>query len=137
MAAVLNKEALENGPLVIQRRYVPDSHAHYAGGITAGAYAMELFGDAATELSVLHDGNEGLFAGYDAVTFLQPILVGDIVECRAALLSTGTRSRRMGFEVWVQSRRRTGSTDGTALVLDEPILATTAIGTVVAPEKSN
>ena len=34
---------------------------------------LQLFGDVATELLILHDGDEGLFAGYEKVEFLAPV----------------------------------------------------------------
>src|SRR5262249_21867667 len=48
--------------VVTHRRYVPYSHAHYAGNLVDGAYALGLFGDVATELCIRTDGDEGLFA---------------------------------------------------------------------------
>ena len=51
------------------RRYVPYSHAHYAGNLVDGAYALGLFGDVATEVCIRTDGDEGLFASYSDVQF--------------------------------------------------------------------
>ena len=62
------------------RRYVPYSHAHYAGNLVDGAYALGLFGDVATEVCIRTDGDEGLFAGYADVRFHAPIHAGDVVE---------------------------------------------------------
>ena len=36
------------GLVVTHRRYVPYSHAHYAGNLVDGAYSLGLFGDVAT-----------------------------------------------------------------------------------------
>ena len=36
------------GLTVTHRRYVPYSHAHYAGNLVDGAYSLGLFGDVAT-----------------------------------------------------------------------------------------
>ena len=36
------------------------SDAHYAGNLVAGAKILSLFGDVATELTIRHDGDEGL-----------------------------------------------------------------------------
>jgi len=52
------------GTRVVHRRYVPYSHAHYAGNLVDGAYSLGLFGDVATEMCILTDGDEGLFASY-------------------------------------------------------------------------
>ena len=62
------------------RRYVPYSHAHYAGNLVDGAYGLGLFGDVATELCILTDGDEGLFASYADVQFRAPVRAGDVVE---------------------------------------------------------
>ena len=37
--------------------------AHYGGNLVDGAKMLQLFGDVATELLIMHDGDEGLFAG--------------------------------------------------------------------------
>ena len=52
----------EVGAKVTHRRYVPYSHAHYAGSLVDGAYGLGLFGDVATDLCIQTDGDEGLFA---------------------------------------------------------------------------
>ena len=52
------------GTRVTHRRYVPYSHAHYAGNLVDGAYSLGLFGDVATEICIQLDGDEGLFASY-------------------------------------------------------------------------
>ena len=122
------------GTKVTQRRYVPYSHAHYAGNLVDGAYGLGLFGDVATELCILTDGDEGLFASYDDVQFLAPVRAGDVVEATAELVRAGTRSRAMAFTLTVVARgAATESRPGAAEVLDPPIVATTATGTVVVP----
>ncbi len=44
--------------------------AHYGGNLVDGAHMVHLFGDVATELLIMHDGDEGLFVAYDNVEFL-------------------------------------------------------------------
>lgn len=44
----------------------------------------------------------------DAMTFMHPVYVGDIVSCHATLLKTGRTSMRIGVEVWAQ-RSKGGS----------------------------
>jgi len=122
------------GVKVTQRRYVPYSHAHYAGNLVDGAYGLGLFGDVATELCILTDGDEGLFASYDEVQFQAPVRAGDVVEATAELVRVGTRSRVMAFTLAVVARgAATDDRPGAATVLDPPIVATTATGTVVVP----
>jgi 3-aminobutyryl-CoA ammonia-lyase len=50
--------APEIGTKVVHRRYVPYSHAHYAGNLVDGAYSLGLFGDVATEMCIITDGDE-------------------------------------------------------------------------------
>jgi 3-aminobutyryl-CoA ammonia-lyase len=122
------------GTVVTHRRYVPYSHAHYAGNLVDGAYSLGLFGDVATEMCIRTDGDEGLFASYADVQFRAPVRAGDVLEIRCELVRVGTRSRVMEFAVYVVARgAATDERPGAAEVLAEPILATSATGTVVVP----
>ena len=120
---------------VRHRRYVPYSHAHYAGNLVDGAYALGLFGDVATEVCVQLDGDEGLFASYSDVQFRAPIRAGDVVEVTAAVTRVGTRSRTINFTCVVVCRGRPDRSESAAEVLDPPIVAVTATGTVVVPAR--
>jgi 3-aminobutyryl-CoA ammonia-lyase len=117
---------------VTHRRYVPYSHAHYAGNLVDGAYSLGLFGDVATEVCIRLDGDEGLFASYDDVQFKAPVQAGDVLEVTATVVRMGTRSRRIEFTATVVCRGTGGSA---AAVLDEPVVAVTATGTVVVPPR--
>ncbi|MDQ6641205.1 MAG: 3-aminobutyryl-CoA ammonia-lyase [Actinomycetota bacterium] len=127
----------EVGLTVTHRRYVPYSHAHYAGNLVDGAYSLGLFGDVATELCIRTDGDEGLFASYADVQFLAPVLAGDVVEVTAELVRVGRRSREIRFTAMVVARgsadTRATASDSAATMLEEPFTATTALGTVVVP----
>ena len=124
----------EVGATVVHRRYVPYSHAHYAGNLVDGAYSLGLFGDVATEMCIRTDGDEGLFASYSDVQFRAPVRAGDVLEISCELVRVGTRSRVMEFVVSVVARgAATDAAPGAAEVLPEPIVATTATGTVVVP----
>ena len=126
----------EVGARVVHRRYVPYSHAHYAGNLVDGAYSLGLFGDVATEMCILTDGDEGLFASYSDVQFLAPVRAGDVLEIGCVLVRAGTRSRVMEFSVRVVARgSATEEQPGAATALTAPILATTATGTVVVPAR--
>src|SRR5690348_15257643 len=118
------------GLTIKHRRYVPYSHAHYAGNLVDGAYALGLFGDVATEVCIRVDGDEGLFASYSDVQFKAPVRAGDVVEVTATVTRMGTRSRTIDFTCAVVCRGTDGSK---AVVLDPPIVAVTATGTVVVP----
>jgi 3-aminobutyryl-CoA ammonia-lyase len=124
------------GTRVVHRRYVPYSHAHYAGNLVDGAYSLGLFGDVATEMCILTDGDEGLFAAYTEVEFREAVRAGDVVEVSAELVRVGTRSRAIAFALLVVARgQATADRPGAARMLPEPLLATTATGTVVVPAR--
>ncbi|HSV40165.1 MAG TPA: hotdog fold domain-containing protein [Nocardioidaceae bacterium] len=123
------------GTRVVHRRYVPYSHAHYAGNLVDGAYSLGLFGDVATELCITTDGDEGLFASYSDVQFKAPVRAGDLLEITAELVRAGTRSRTIEFQALVVGRGRPDVTESAAELLTEPIVATTATGTVVVPQR--
>ncbi len=121
------------GVTVTHRRYVPYSHAHYAGSLVDGAYALGLFGDVATEVCIRTDGDEGLFAGYSDVRFLAPVRAGDVVEVTGRVTRAGRRSRTLELSCVVVCRGRPDRGESAAQVCDPPIVAVTATGTVVVP----
>ena len=121
------------GMTVTHRRYVPYSHAHYAGNLVDGAYSLAAFGDVATEMCIRTDGDEGLFASYSDVQFRAPVRAGDCIEIEAILVRVGSRSREMSFEVRVVPRGSSGTSDSAAELLSQPIVATSARGVVVVP----
>jgi 3-aminobutyryl-CoA ammonia-lyase len=123
------------GLSVTHRRYVPYSHAHYAGNLVDGAYVLGLFGDVATEVCIRTDGDEGLFASYDDVQFKAPLRAGDVVEVTATVTRMGTRSRGLDFVARVVCRGRPDLSDSAAEVLGEPVEITRATGTVVVPAR--
>ena len=121
------------GLTVSHRRYVPYSHAHYAGNLVDGAYSLSLFGDVATEVCIRTDGDEGLFASYADVQFRAPVRAGDVLEITAEVVKVGTRSRTLALRAVVVGRGRPDVSESAAEMLDEPIVATTATGVVVVP----
>jgi 3-aminobutyryl-CoA ammonia-lyase len=125
------------GLRVVHRRYVPYSHAHYAGNLVDGAYSLACFGDVATEVCIRTDGDEGLFASYSDVQFKAPVRAGDVIEIEAEVVRVGTRSRTLDLQVRVIARgisaAPSNGSASAAEVLEPPILATTATGTVVVP----
>ena len=121
------------GLTLTHRRYVPYSHAHYAGNLVDGAYSLGLFGDVATEMCIRTDGDEGLFASYSDVQFTAPVRAGDVLEVVCTIVRVGTRSRTLELEVRVVGRGRPDLGESAAEMLAEPLVATTATGTVVVP----
>jgi len=122
------------GLTVTHRRYVPYSHAHYAGNLVDGAYSLGLFGDVATEVCIRTDGDEGLFASYSEVQFQAPVRAGDVLEVTAEVVRVGRRSRTLRFTAAVVGRGTPEVSESAARMLAEPIVATTATGTVVVPQ---
>ena len=125
----------EPGLRVEHRRYVPYSAAHYAGNLVDGAWGLGLFGDVATELCILTDGDEGLFASYTDVQFRAPVHAGDTVVATATLTRVGTRSRQLDFELLVVARGEVDGSGSAAAILATPLVATTATGIVVVPPR--
>jgi len=121
------------GLSVTQRRYVTYGDAHYGGNLVDGAYVLGLFGDVATEACIRMDGDEGLFASYSDVQFRAPVLGGDVIETTATLTRVGRRSRELAFEARVVCRANPGRGPSASDVLNEPLVAVTARGTVVVP----
>ena len=123
------------GLKVTHRRYVPYSHAHYAGSLVDGAYSLGLFGDVATEVCIRTDGDEGLFASYSDVQFRAPVRAGDLLEVTAEVVAVGRRSRTLDFRAVVVGRGRPDVSASAARMIDEPVVATTATGIVVVPPR--
>ncbi len=88
--------------------------AHYGGNLVDGAHMVHLFGDVATELLIMRDGDEGLFCAYDMIEFKAPVYAGDFIEAegmRRVLnppcpLCKGGRAKRRG--TWTQNMRPVG-----------------------------
>lgn len=109
--------------------------AHYGGNLVDGARMLQLFGDVATELLIQHDGDEGLFAGYDNIEFLAPVFAGDYIEATGEIVKVGNSSRRMVFEAKKVIRPRTDISESAADFLEEPVVVCRASGTCVVPKK--
>ena len=105
--------------------------AHYGGELVDGARMLGLFGDVATELLIINDGDEGLFKAYDSVEFLAPVHAGDFIEATGEIVSVGNTSRKMVFEARKVITPRTDINDSACDVLEEPIVVCRASGTCV------
>ncbi len=104
--------------------------AHYGGGLVDGAFVLKLFGDAATELLIRHDGDEGLFRAYSSVEFLAPIRGGDYLEVEAEITRVGKTAREMRFEARKVIAPGEGSS---ARLIEPPEVVARAAGTCVVP----
>ena len=92
---------------------------------------LSLFGDVATGLAIICDGDEGLLVGYEKVELLAPLFAGDYVEAVGHITRIGRTSRRMEFECRKVITARPDISDSAADMLEEPILIGRAIGTTV------
>lgn len=110
--------------------------AHYGGNLVDGARMLQLFGDVATELLIIQDGDEGLFCAYDSVEFLAPVFSGDYIEAVGEITHVGNTSRKMTFEARKVIAPRPDICDSAADVLEEPIVVCRATGTCVVPKKN-
>lgn len=108
--------------------------AHYGGGLVDGAKVLALFGDVATELLIINDGDEGLFRAYDHVEFLAPLYAGDFIEVEATLTHIGNTSRKMEFKCYKVIAARPDISASAADVLEDKICTTIASGTCVVPK---
>ena len=109
--------------------------AHYGGNLVDGAHMLHLFGDVATELLILRDGDEGLFKAYDMVEFIAPVYAGDFIEATGEIVSEGSTSRKMVFEARKVIAPRPDISDSAADLLAEPVVVCRASGTCVTPKK--
>ena len=105
--------------------------AHYGGELVDGARMLGLFGDVATELLIINDGDEGLFKAYDSVEFVAPVHAGDFIEATGEIVSVGNTSRKMVFEARKVITPRTDINDSACDVLEEPVVVCRASGTCV------
>jgi len=110
--------------------------AHYGGNLVDGAKMLHLFGDIATEITIIHDGDEGLFVGYEKIEFLKPVYAGDYIEARGRLIKTGKTSRKIEFEARkVISPVNVPGQPSAADVLPEPVVVCRAVGTTVVQKE--
>jgi 3-aminobutyryl-CoA ammonia-lyase len=107
------------------------NNAHYGGQLVNGAHMLSLFGDVATELAIMCDGDEGLLVSYENVEFLAPLYAGDYIEAYGHITKIGRTSRRMEFEAQKVIAARPDISDSAADVLEQPIIVGRAIGTTV------
>ena len=102
--------------------------ARYAGGLVAGAKAMEIFGDLETEIALREGGDEGLCVAYDMVEFLAPLRVGDFIDATAQVTERGNTSRKIALEL---HKVASVGPDGSGGHHDPPVLAARASVTIV------
>ena len=119
---------------VMIRMRLSAHHAHYGGGLVDGAFSLQLFGDVATELLIINDGDEGLFRAYEKIDFLAPLYAGDFIEVTGEIIQLGTTSRKMHFTCHKIISARPDINPSAADLLTDKILTTEAIGTCIVPK---
>jgi 3-aminobutyryl-CoA ammonia-lyase len=119
---------------VIHRLRLSQADAHYGGNLVDGAKVLAFFGDVATELLIIHDGDEGLFRAYEKVDFLAPLYAGDFIEVEGEIIEVGKTSRKMKFRCYKVITARPDINPSAADVLKEKLLTTEAIGTCITPK---
>ncbi len=123
-------------PKATLRVRISSNDVHYAGDLVDGAHIMKLFGDVATELTIRHDGDEGLLRAYENVEFLEPVHGGDFLEIVGNIVSVGNTSRKIIFEAFkIISSSNDVNQESACDVLEPPILVAKAIGTAVVTKE--
>lgn len=123
-----------SNPKSMIRVRMSSGDAHYGGNLVDGAHMLALFGDVATELLIIQDGDEGLFCAYDNVEFLAPVYAGDFIEAVGEIVKVGNTSRKMVFEARKVIAPRPDISPSAADVLPEPVVVCRASGTCVTPK---
>jgi 3-aminobutyryl-CoA ammonia-lyase len=108
--------------------------AHYGGNLVDGARMLQLFGDVATELLIMNDGDEGLFKAYENIEFMAPVYAGDYIEAVGEIVHVGNTSRKMTFEARKVIVPRPDINDSACDVLEEPVVVCRATGICVVPK---
>jgi len=97
---------------------------------------VKLFGDAATELLIRLDGDEGLFVAYDLIEFKAQVCAGDFLEVWGWIDRVGNTSRHMRFEAYkVISSAANHACPSACDLLETPLLVARASGTCVVPKE--
>lgn len=128
---MLEPRSVDDDRAMIRLRLSPGD-ARYARNLVPGSKAMEIFADLETEIALKEGGDEGLCAAYDSVEFLAPLRVGDYVEGIARVTRRGNRSRTIEARIF----KVLGVDDKGALASTEPVLAATAVATIVVGTSS-
>lgn len=111
--------------------------AHYGGNLVDGAHMVHLFGDVATELLILTDGDEGLFCAYNNIEFKAPVYAGDYIEAYGEVTHIGNTSRKMRFEARKVIATRPDISPSAADFLEEPVIVAVAEGVCVVPKEAS
>ena len=109
--------------------------AHYGGNLIDGAHIIHLFGDVATEIVIIIDGDEGLCLRYDEIEFSAPTFAGDFIEAAGEVTRIGNTSRHIEFVAKKVIAARPDIGPNACDVLEEPVIVCTARGVAVVPKE--
>ena len=115
-------ERLDKKITAVSNIRMSQKDAHYGGNLVDGAQLLHLIGDVATELSIKHDGDEGLLLKYNYVNFYLPVYSGDYVKVIGELTEKGNTSRKMEFTVYKTVTTRPDINDSAADAIEEPVV---------------
>lgn len=112
------------------------SDAHYAGELVNGSRTVEYMGDVATNLMIMHDGNEGTCIGYDSIRFTAPTYAGDFIEVVGRIIGVCGNKRKVQMRSFkIAENARIPEQDSAVNVLEEPVMTVETIATYETPEK--
>jgi acyl-coenzyme A thioesterase PaaI-like protein len=114
---------------------IGQEEAHYGGGLVDGSRILQLFGDLLTEITIRHDGDEGLLSEYSAVSFTAPVRPGDYIEATATLVHATRLRRVVELRAHKVIEARPWTRTSTAAALDKPELVCSATATTVVPRR--
>lgn len=126
---------MDNNEKSLIRLRMSSADAHYGGNLVDGARMLQLFGDVATELLIITDGDEGLFLRYDEVEFKAPVYAGDYIEATGWITEKGNSSRKMEFIAKKVVSPRFDVSVSAADFLEEPIVVCKAKGVCVVKKE--
>jgi 3-keto-5-aminohexanoate cleavage enzyme len=124
------------GLAVTLRVRMSAADANQSNGSVSPARILALFSDAATELMIRLDGDEGSLRALQQVELLAPVYVGDYIEATGVLTKIGNTTRQLAFEARKVATYARGEDLAltAADALASPILVCRAIGTAVVPK---
>ena len=131
------------GSKVVHHVMMSAKDGHYIDGLVNGARSADLWGDVATELMVLADGDIGLFLGYKTMKFTAPVYVGDFMEYHGWIEKVGNQSYTCRCEAWKVATMldrtdedATGAAQTAATACVPPILCGEATGSLFISRKN-
>jgi len=96
------KPASESASSLIRWMGIVDANS---AGFIHGGMVMKLCDEAAGVASVRHCGTRVVTAGMDRMTFLEPVMIGELLTCAATVNAAWKTSMEVGVRVEAESPR--------------------------------